>query len=85
MEGPAIMEAYLGVGISFEDMDSALATPADAADGFRSEATVIRASTTARPARKYLGKCKRDQFRDKGLIILKSLMHVTFVPWGILA
>ena len=54
MEGPAIMEAYLGVGISFEEIDSALATPADAADGFRSETTVIRASTTARPARKYL-------------------------------
>ena len=50
------MEAYLGVGISLE-IDSALAIPAEEEDGLRSDTTVSRASTTARPARKYL-KCK---------------------------
>ena len=53
MEGPAIMEAYLGVGISLE-MDSALAIPEGDDDGLKSETTVSRASTTARPARKCL-------------------------------
>ena len=57
MEGPAIMDAYLGVGISLGEegeSDSALATPEDPADGFRSDTTVSRTSTTVRPARKYL-------------------------------
>ena len=53
MEGPAIMEAYLGVGISLE-MDSALAIPEGDDEGLKSETAVSRASTTARPARKYL-------------------------------
>ena len=71
MEGPAIMEAYLGVGISLgEESDSALAD-----DGFRSETTVMRANTTARPARKYLQgipSCKQRTF-----VHLRSVKHHT--------